>query len=152
LRDRLLPKRVLGLIPALDACGIDASADMLAQARVGLSEFPPVHLVQIQIGAGEAAPLPYAPGTFELITCTNALHYIPDPVRSLGEFRRLLAPGGHVVLEDFARPKAPFPLGELLSGWCEPSSEAHCTFIPWQRRNLCATRLGCASMRKGPSR
>jgi ubiquinone/menaquinone biosynthesis C-methylase UbiE len=105
-------KQLLGLVPALDAYGIDASADMLAQARAALSAFPRVHLERLQVGAGEAARLPYvpyAPGTFDLITCTNALHSMPDPVETLAGLRRLLAPGGQVVLEDFARRRPPFP-------------------------------------------
>jgi hypothetical protein len=69
----ILLSQLLGLLPDLEAYGIDASADMLA------------------------------PATFDLITCTNALHAMPDPVGTLVELRRLMA------LEDFARRSPPFP-------------------------------------------
>jgi ubiquinone/menaquinone biosynthesis C-methylase UbiE len=101
--------QLLGLLPDLEAYGIDASADMLAQARARLYGLPQVRLERVEVGTGERAHLPYAPGTFDLITCTNALHDMPDPVGTLVGLRRLLASGGQLVLEDFARREPPFP-------------------------------------------
>jgi SAM-dependent methyltransferase len=94
----LLLKRLLGLAPEIEAHGIDASADMLAQARVNLDAFAHrVRLRQVEVGAGGAVTLPYAPETFDLITCTNALHDMPDPVGALAGLGRLLAPGGQLA-------------------------------------------------------
>src|SRR5216683_4645112 len=59
--------------------------------------------------AGEMGGLPYAPETFDLITCTNALHYVAEPGRALAGLRRLLTLEGQLVLEDFARRTSPFP-------------------------------------------
>jgi len=64
---------------------------------------PHVHLECAKIGTGETANLPYAQETFDLITCTNALHDIPHPVGTLAGLRRLLAQEGQLVVEDFAR-------------------------------------------------
>ncbi len=100
--------QLLGLLPDLEAYGIDASADMLAQARALLASFPQVRLEQVELATSERARLPYAPATFDLITSTNALHGLPDPVGMLVESRRLLAPGGQLVLEDIARGPSPF--------------------------------------------
>lgn len=102
-------RQLLGLVPEIEAHGIDASADMLVQARAVLDGFPQVRLAQGEVGSGETTPLPYAPGTFDLITCTNALHALPDPVGTLVGLRRLLASEGQLVLEDFARREPPFP-------------------------------------------
>jgi len=102
-------KQILELAPAIEAYGIDASADMLEQARATLRGFPQAHLQQVVVGDGETATLPFAPGSFDLITCTNALHAMPDPLGALVEWKRLLTPGGHVALEDFARRGPPFP-------------------------------------------
>ena len=105
----ILLRSLLQRVPGLQASGIDASADMLAQARLALSEWPHVALAQAKLGPGETADLPYPPGTFDLITCTNVFHYLPQPEATLAGLRRLLAPAGQLILEDFARRAVPFP-------------------------------------------
>ena len=101
--------RLLDRVPGLDAYGVDASADMLAQARAALAARSTVHLEQAELSVGETANLPYSPAFFDLITCTNALHYLADPVAALAGLGRLLAPGGQLVVEDYARRRPPFP-------------------------------------------
>src|SRR5260370_27197544 len=82
---------------------------MLAKARNDLKGLPRVHLERAEIGPGETAGLTYAPGTFDLIACTNALHDLLDAEAALSGLRGLLAPGGQLVVEDFARRERPFP-------------------------------------------
>ena len=103
-----LLKQLLERLPNAEVYGVDASADMLAQARTALKDWPNVQLERVEVGFGETAGLPYAPETFDLITFTNALHDIADPVATLSGLGRLLAPGGQLVLEDFARRKPSF--------------------------------------------
>src|SRR6266516_3163036 len=105
----ILLKQLLIQVPDAEANGVDASADMLAQARVALKDKPHVYLERLQIGTGEIASFPYAQESFDLITCTNALHDMPDSVGMLAGLRRMLAPGGQLVVEDFARRERPFP-------------------------------------------
>ena len=105
----LLLKELLTQLPGIDAYGVDMSGDMLAQARLALKDRPHVHLERVQIGPGETAELPYASETFDLITCTNVLHDLPEPVATLSGLHRLLAPGGQLVVEDFVRREPPFP-------------------------------------------
>ena len=102
----ILLRQLLALVPNVEAYGVDASADMLVQARVALKGQLHVHVERAQIGTGETANLPYAQETFDLITCTNALHDMPEPAGMLAELKRLLAPGGQLVVEDFA-PREP---------------------------------------------
>jgi ubiquinone/menaquinone biosynthesis C-methylase UbiE len=105
----ILLKRLLDQVPSAEAYGVDASEDMLAQARIALKDQPQVHLERVKVGTGEAAGLLFSQETFDLITCTNALHDMPEPVATLSGLRRLLAPGGQLVVEDFARRERPFP-------------------------------------------
>lgn len=105
----LLLKHLVELVPDIDIYGVDASADMLMQARLALPEVSSTHFLQALWGSGEIAGLPYPPQTFELITCTNALHYIPDPIPALKELHHLLVPAGSLVLEDYAWRPPPFP-------------------------------------------
>jgi ubiquinone/menaquinone biosynthesis C-methylase UbiE len=102
----ILLKQLLAQVPGVEAYGVDASADMLEQAHMALKGQLHVHLERAQISTGETANLPYAHETFDLITCTNALHDMPEPVAMLAGLGRLLAPGGQLVVEDFA-PREP---------------------------------------------
>jgi ubiquinone/menaquinone biosynthesis C-methylase UbiE len=99
----ILLRQLLDQVPGVEAYGVDASADMLVQARMALKGQQHVHLERVQVGTDETADLPFAQERFDLITCTNALHDIPDPVGILAGLMRLLAPGGQLVVEDFAR-------------------------------------------------
>ncbi|MDQ6746568.1 MAG: methyltransferase domain-containing protein [Candidatus Dormibacteraeota bacterium] len=105
----LLMRQFLVQLPDAEVYGVDGSAAMLAEARQTLRGQRPVDLVQAQLGPEGTASLPYAPGYFDLITCTNALHDIPAPVVLLTGLRRLLAADGQLVIEDFARRPPPFP-------------------------------------------
>jgi len=102
----ILLKQLLALVPGIEAYGVDESADMLSQARMALKGQLHVHLERAQIGTGGTANLPYAPESFDLITCTNALHDMPEPAGMLAGLKRLMAPGGQLVVEDFA-PREP---------------------------------------------
>jgi len=117
----LLLKQVLEQVPDGEAYGVDASADMLAQAHTVLGSQLHVQLEQRTIGRGETANLPYAPATFDLITCTNVLHDLPEPLAVLKGLRRLLAPNGQLVIEDYARREPPFPW--VVIEWLEKHIE-----------------------------
>jgi SAM-dependent methyltransferase len=105
----VLLRQLLERLPLLEAKGVDASADMLQQAQATLRAWPLVHLFQVEVGPGPQAGLPCVPGTFDLITCTNMLHYLAAPISTLTGLRQLLAPAGQLVLEDYARRGPPFP-------------------------------------------
>jgi SAM-dependent methyltransferase len=42
--------------------------------------------------------LPFADGSFDLVLCTEAFHYVHDPATGVSELRRVLRPGGAVVV------------------------------------------------------
>lgn len=102
----ILLKQLLAQVPDLEVYAFDASADMLTQAQAALQDQPHVHLQRMQIGTGINSNLPYAQEHFDQITCTNALHDIPEAVVLLAGLGKLLAPGGQLVVEDFA-PRQP---------------------------------------------
>src|SRR5581483_7985494 len=47
---------------------------------------------------GSADALPVADGTFDVVLCTQVLEHVPDPARVVRELRRVVAPGGRVLL------------------------------------------------------
>ncbi|MBA3485322.1 MAG: class I SAM-dependent methyltransferase [Pirellulales bacterium] len=79
--------------------GIDQSLDMLAMARVNLEK---AGLRHVQVRHGDIYALPFADGFCDFITIHQVLHYLDDPGRALGEAARILAPGGRLLIADFA--------------------------------------------------
>jgi ubiquinone/menaquinone biosynthesis C-methylase UbiE len=69
--------------------GLDLSLGMLRQARVKLQPYDQVHWVW-----QDAGRLPFDCGTFDAVTCLEALEFMPCPLDTLAEMVRVLAPGG----------------------------------------------------------
>jgi SAM-dependent methyltransferase len=72
--------------------GFDSSAVMIALARERLGEDADVHVADL------SAPLPFADGGFDDVTASLVLHYLRDWTAPLSELRRVLRPGGRLVL------------------------------------------------------
>lgn len=118
----ILLQQMMEQVPGMEVYGIDASADMLEQARKLLGGQPHVHLARADLNAGEGlAHVFSSPQTFDLITCTNVLHDLAHPRKFLTALRALLTPEGQLVIEDFAprRPAVLWGAFERLLGWIE---------------------------------
>ena len=76
--------------------GIDLSAKMLAVARERAERLG--RAVDLRIGDAEALDL--ASATFDSVVITFALSTIPDDRRALAEARRVLVPGGTLLVLD----------------------------------------------------
>lgn len=79
--------------------GADLSPEMLAGAapRAGLAPFPAALL------AADAAAIPLRDGSVDTLVSASALHDWPDPAAVLAEARRVLRPGGRLLLLDWSR-------------------------------------------------
>ncbi|MBC8647892.1 MAG: bifunctional demethylmenaquinone methyltransferase/2-methoxy-6-polyprenyl-1,4-benzoquinol methylase UbiE [Thermoanaerobaculia bacterium] len=89
--------------PGLRIVGVDFTLPMLSIARRrGLTSNSRARLVQ-----GDALRLPFPDATFDAITVGYGLRNIADPASAIGEMRRVLAPGGRVVVLDFGKPDNP---------------------------------------------
>ncbi|WP_245310351.1 class I SAM-dependent methyltransferase [Bradyrhizobium jicamae] len=75
-----------------EVTGIDKSGALLAIARNRLG--PDVRLDQAELGAR----LTFEDGSFELVLASLVLHYLQDWRPTLTEFRRMLVPGGRLVM------------------------------------------------------
>lgn len=71
--------------------GVDAAPEMVAVA-----EAKGARAVRFQVGLAEE--LPFAPGTFERVLMRSVVHHVDRP-RAFPEARRVLVPGGRLVLE-----------------------------------------------------
>jgi SAM-dependent methyltransferase len=72
-----------------DAEGVDVSEDALAFCRER-------GLENVKLGAAEE--LPYDNGTFDLVTALDVVEHLDDDLAGLREMRRVLRPGGRVLL------------------------------------------------------
>ncbi|RSN05913.1 SAM-dependent methyltransferase [Nonomuraea sp. WAC 01424] len=72
--------------------GIDASAGMLEQARRRLGADAELWVADL------AGPLPFPDGTFDDVVTSLVLHYLEDWGPTLAELRRVLRPGGRLLV------------------------------------------------------
>ncbi|HEV7345838.1 MAG TPA: metalloregulator ArsR/SmtB family transcription factor [Devosia sp.] len=79
--------------------GIDSSREMLAVARSRLASAGIAHA---QVRLGDIGDVDLAAGPADVIVIHQVLHYFDDPGRMLAQARRLLKPGGEMVIVDFA--------------------------------------------------
>jgi ubiquinone/menaquinone biosynthesis C-methylase UbiE len=84
--------------------GIEPSAVMATHARRKAE----ARRIPLQFVEGSAGSLPYPPASFDALFCTLVLHHLPEWMRedAIREMRRVLRPGGRVVLVDWQRPKS----------------------------------------------
>ncbi len=67
--------------------------------------------------AGNAMVLPFADGTFDVVFVAAVLGEVPDPLGCLGEVRRVLRPGGRLVVNE-VRGDADYIRAGRLDGLC----------------------------------
>ncbi|MGB0921004.1 MAG: ArsR/SmtB family transcription factor [Alphaproteobacteria bacterium] len=79
--------------------GVDLSSEMLALARFKLES---QGLSHCQVRRADLFALPFEGGEFDLITLHQVLHYLDRPQAAIREAARTLAPGGRLIIADFA--------------------------------------------------
>lgn len=85
--------RLIREFPDANVAGLDYSSAMLSKAN----ERATVPLLQ-----GDASALPFAAGSFDLITCTESFHWYTDQRETAHQLERLLRPGGVLVIGSIA--------------------------------------------------
>jgi SAM-dependent methyltransferase len=77
--------------------GVDASEEMLAAARHRSQALP-----NVELRRGPLEALPLADASLDAAVMMLVLHHLPAPVPALREARRVLKPGGKLLLVDMA--------------------------------------------------
>lgn len=80
------------------AIGIDRSSEMLRLARVKLASAG----VHSSLRQGDMYALPLAGGTADCVIIHQVLHFAHAPAEAIAEAARVLAPGGTLLVADFA--------------------------------------------------
>lgn len=104
----LLAARELGC----EVAGLEYGAAAVEQANAAAGAQGLDHRVRFL--QGDAEELPFADSSFDAVLCECSLCTFPDKRRAASELRRVLRPGGRLVLSDVVvdRPR----LGEELAG------------------------------------
>ncbi len=129
----LFAARILDRNPEQRLLGVDLSHAMLA-----LADRRTRHARHSAFVAADATHLPCATGTFDVVVCASALHYVDKPSAMLYEMRRVLRPGGRLVILDWCNDYQPVRLLDALLRRIDPA-HARCYTAAELRRLLTAT-------------
>lgn len=116
---------LLELAPRVDQLwGIDPSADSLKRAKV--------RAPSAALAVAIAEHLPFPDNTFDCVVSSLVFCSVKDPQRGLAEIRRVLAPGGRLLMLEHVQAKGRVaakvldgiqPLWTGLTGGCHPNRQ-----------------------------
>jgi len=113
IRERASPKTVI--------TGIDLNEGMIEAAGSITSDTPDA----FQWHTGDVTDMPFADGSFTVAICQQGLQFFPNEEAAMKEIRRVLLPGGRVILTVWAEPPRFFvALAEAISRHVSPQDAA----------------------------
>lgn len=78
----------------IDLSGIDASQEMLWEAETRYSR----EGITVDLRCADASNLPYLDNEFDIVMTAHVLEHLPNPKKALKELKRVLKPGGYLVI------------------------------------------------------
>ncbi len=90
---------------------VDTSIERVAEAKRLLAGEPAAARITLKLGDGTA--LDEADHSYDWVWCGDVLHHIDEPLRALSEYKRVLRPGGLVVIKESQVLQAMFLPGHL---------------------------------------
>ena len=100
-------------LPSVRGIGVDLSVGMLRSAQ------------QKSIAAvtADAENIPIRSGVFDVAVSSSSFHFWPNRRRALAEIRRVLKPGGHVVITDWCDDFLACRVCDLYLRWRDPAHQ-----------------------------
>src|SRR5262252_5375977 len=96
----------------LDVCAVDISKTFVDIARRNAA----AARVNARFEFGDAAALPVADASVDFVVCRAAFKNFSQPVKALGEMRRVLRPGGTALLIDMRRDASIADVRQYVDG------------------------------------
>lgn len=97
---------------AIHVTAVDVAADAIAHAR---EQFAAPNLEFLEIDSTQ--PLPFEDDSFDTVLSFQVFEHVADTSSYLSEIRRVLAPGGHLVLVTPDRSTRLFPFQKPWNRW-----------------------------------
>jgi len=95
--------RIRQALPGTQLSGMDYSISAIDYAHK--------HFPEIEFIVADAYEIPYETGFFDVVVCNNIWEHVPDPLFLLNSIKRVLKPGGHIVISTPSR----YRLNNLLN-------------------------------------
>lgn len=83
--------------PSKHYTGIDLTPRMI---EVGKAK----NLAGVDWVVGDCENLPFEENSFDAIICSNSFHHYPNPQRFFNSAKKVLRPGGRLILQDYTAP------------------------------------------------
>ena len=84
---------------AATVIGVDASPALLEEARRRTADLAADESIELRLG--DMAHLPVQDGEVDTVVANMVLHHLPEPARVFPEIRRVLRPGGTLLIGEF---------------------------------------------------
>lgn len=106
----------------VDAIGIDSSEEMVAYARIKAKNAN----IETSFHTSDAMNLPFPDSTFDMVISNGLLCFLKEPEKALMEMRRVLKPGGRLVVGVLNR-WSPWALFRRIKGFFKDTiyNQAH---------------------------
>ncbi len=117
-----LTEAFAGRSAAARVLGVDFTPEMLEVARTKQAALPGETAARIEYRQGDAMDLHLPDASVDVVSIAFGIRNVADPRRAIGEFARVLRPGGRLVILEFDTPRlAPVRwFNRWYSGWLMP--------------------------------
>lgn len=123
--------------------GLDYAAEMVRRAAekfAASAAAQKLHAVR-----ADAERLPFADASFDVVTCCNSFHHYPHQAAAVHGFRRVLRPGGLLVLIDGFRDNV---IGWVVFDVAVATVERNVHHAPWSEIRTLLEQAGFTSIRQ----
>lgn len=133
-------------LPSRMVIGLDYSEKM---CHVAHDKAKAIHQGAPVFLKGDAEHLPFADASFDVITCSHSFHHYPHQAEAIRGMRRILRPGGRLMLIDGFRDNTiGWFVFDVLIATGESTPEAKVNHLPWSTMRQYFIEAGLRDIRQ----